>query len=131
MGSVCHGPMGIMEATGPDGKSIVSGKQCTGFSNTEEEAVGKTEKVPFLLEDRLRALGGKYEKKGDWSDFSLRDGCLITGEHSNPIFIGILCVTMLSYTLLASGLSLYVQLSGTFGVWLSLSAMQLRPRAIS
>lgn len=82
VGAVCHGPAGILEATGPDGKSIISGKKCAGFSNTEEEAVGKTDKVPFLLEDRMKALGGKYEKKGDWSDFSLRDGKLITGKPS-------------------------------------------------
>ena len=80
VGAVCHGPAGILEATGPDGKSIISGKKCTGFCNTEEEAVGKTEKVPFLLEDRMKALGGKYEKKGDWNDFSLRDGKLVTGK---------------------------------------------------
>ncbi len=79
---MCHGPAGILEATGPDGKSIVSGKKCTGFCNTEEEAVGKTDKVPFLLEDRMKALGGKYEKKGDWNDFSLRDGKLITGKQN-------------------------------------------------
>lgn len=83
IGSVCHGPAGILEATGPDGKSIISGKKCTGFCNTEEEAVGKTDKVPFLLEDRMKALGGKYEKKGDWSDFSLCDGRLVTGEHNS------------------------------------------------
>ena len=80
VGAVCHGPAGILEATGPDGKSIISGKKCTGFCNTEEEAVGKTDKVPFSLEDRMKALGGKYEKKGDWNDFSLRDGKLITGK---------------------------------------------------
>ena len=79
VGSVCHGPAGILEATGPDGKSIVNGKRVTGFCNTEEEAVGKTNKVPFLLEDRMKELGGKYEKQGDWADFALRDGRLVTG----------------------------------------------------
>ena len=41
-------------------------RQVTGFSNTEEDAVGKAQYVPFLLEDKLKELGGKYEKKGDW-----------------------------------------------------------------
>ena len=77
--AVCHGPGGILEATGPDGKSLVNGRKVTGFSNTEEEAVGKTNRVPFLLEDRLKQLGGKYEKKGDWADFAVRDGKLVTG----------------------------------------------------
>ena len=82
VGSVCHGPAGILEATGPHGKSIVHGKRVTGFCNTEEEAVGKTKKVPFLLEDRMKELGGKYEKQGDWADFALRDGRLVTGQPS-------------------------------------------------
>ena len=34
----------------------------TGFSNTEEEAVGKTKAVPFLLEDKLKEIGGHYSK---------------------------------------------------------------------
>lgn len=79
---MCHGPCGLVDATGPDGKSIFNGKRVTGFCNTEEEAVGKTKLVPFLLEDRMKALGGKYEKKGDWSDFSIVDGRLITGGSS-------------------------------------------------
>ena len=79
VGAVCHGPCGLLDATGSDGKSIFNGKQVTGFSNTEEAAVGKTDKVPFLLEDRMKALGGKYEKKGDWNDFSIVDGRLVTG----------------------------------------------------
>ena len=80
--AVCHGPAGLVDATGPDGKSVFNGKQVTGFCNTEEEAVGKTAKVPFLLEDRMKALGGKYEKKGDWNDFSVADGRLVTGDLS-------------------------------------------------
>lgn len=78
--AVCHGPAGLVDATGPDGKPVFNGKRVTGFCNTEEEAVGKTDKVPFLLEDRMKGLGGKYEKKGDWNDFSIADGRLVTGD---------------------------------------------------
>ena len=81
---MCHGPAGILEATGEDGKSIINGRKCTGFSNTEEEGVGKMDRLPFLLEDRMKEIGGKYEKKGDWADFSLRDGLLVTGEWVLP-----------------------------------------------
>ena len=77
--AVCHGPAGLVDAVGPDGKPIVSGKKVAGFSNTEEEAVGKTKLVPFLLEDRLKELGGKYEKVGDWAEFAIKDGRLVTG----------------------------------------------------
>jgi hypothetical protein len=48
----------------------VKGKKVTGFSNTEEEAVGKTKAVPFLLEDKLKELGGEYERGADWSEYA-------------------------------------------------------------
>ena len=34
----------------------------TAFSNSEEKNVGKESEVPFLLEDKLKELGAKYEK---------------------------------------------------------------------
>lgn len=34
----------------------------TGFSNSEEKSIGMDKKVPFLLEDKLKELGAKYEK---------------------------------------------------------------------
>ncbi|MCA1288714.1 type 1 glutamine amidotransferase domain-containing protein, partial [Salipiger bermudensis] len=53
----------------------------TGFTNTEEEAVGLTDVVPFLVEDMLKANGGQYEKGADWASFVLRDGKLVTGQN--------------------------------------------------
>jgi len=47
----------------------MSGAQCRGFTNAEEEAVGKTAYVPFLLEDKLKELGGLYEAGPDWVRF--------------------------------------------------------------
>jgi putative intracellular protease/amidase len=40
--AVCHGPAGLVLAKGPDGSSLIKGKKVTGFTNSEEEAVGKT-----------------------------------------------------------------------------------------
>jgi putative intracellular protease/amidase len=37
--------------------------------------------VPFLLEDRLKELGGLYEKGPDWQPYAVRDGNLITGQN--------------------------------------------------
>lgn len=82
VGAVCHGPAGLVDAVGPDGKPLVSNKRVAGFTNSEEEAVGKTKLVPFLLEDRLKQLGGKYEKAGDWAEFAVKDGRLVTGTSS-------------------------------------------------
>ncbi len=53
----------------------------TGFTNTEEEAVGLTNVVPFLVEDMLKANGGNYAKGADWASFVLRDGKLVTGQN--------------------------------------------------
>ena len=57
------------------------GKSVTGFTNTEEDAVGLTQVVPFLLEDMLAKNGGKYSKGADWQPHVVTDGLLITGQN--------------------------------------------------
>jgi len=64
--AVCHGPAGLTGALGADGKPLVAGRRVTGFTNAEEKAVGLDHVVPFLLESRLRELGGMFESGGDW-----------------------------------------------------------------
>jgi putative intracellular protease/amidase len=78
---VCHAPAALRHVRGPDGKPLVAGKKVTGFTNSEEEAVGLTEVVPFLLEDELKRLGGQYVKGPDWSSYVTKDGLLITGQN--------------------------------------------------
>lgn len=78
--AVCHAPAVFRNVT-YEGQSIVKGRRVTGFTNTEEEAVGLTKVVPFLVEDELKRLGGLYEKAGDWADFTIVDGRLITGQN--------------------------------------------------
>ena len=79
--AVCHGPAGLVLAKRQDGRSILDGRRVTCFTNTEEEAVGLTQVVPFLLEDRMKALGGRFERGGDWQPFAIADGHLITGQN--------------------------------------------------
>ena len=81
VGAVCHAPAVFKHTKGTDDKPLVSGKTVTGFTNTEEEAVGLTDVVPFLVEDMLKANGGQYEKGADWASFVLRDGKLVTGQN--------------------------------------------------
>jgi len=50
-------------------------------SNTEEEAVQLTKVVPFLVEDELKRLGGRFEKAADWQSFAITDGRLVTGQN--------------------------------------------------
>ena len=42
----------------------MEGKNVTGFTNSEEEAVGLTKVVPFLVEDELKAKGGHFSRLG-------------------------------------------------------------------
>jgi putative intracellular protease/amidase len=81
--AVCHGPAGLTGATRADGKPLVAGRKVTGFTNAEEEAVGLSKVVPFLLESKLRELGGVFESGGDWQPYAVQDGHLITGQ--NPM----------------------------------------------
>jgi putative intracellular protease/amidase len=83
---VCHAPGVLHHVKAPDGKALVQGKKVTGFTNTEEEAVGLTTIVPFLVEDELKRLGGIYSKAGDWQPYVVTDGLLITGQ--NPASSG-------------------------------------------
>ncbi len=79
--AVCHGPAGLLQATDRNGNSILKGKKITGFTNNEESAVGLTKTVPFSLENRMKELGGKFEKGQDFKPFVISDGQLITGQN--------------------------------------------------
>ena len=78
---VCHAPAALLKVKAPDGEPLVKGKEVTGFSDTEEEAVKLTEVVPFLLEDELKKLGALYSRGADWSSYVKEDGLLITGQN--------------------------------------------------
>ena len=83
---VCHAPGVLRHVKTSGGKPLVQGKRVTGFTNTEEEAVGLTKVVPFLVEDELKAKGGIFSKAADWQPYVLTDGLLITGQ--NPASSG-------------------------------------------
>jgi len=78
---VCHGPGALIKAKLPNGEPLVKGKEVTGFSNSEEEAVNLTRVVPFLLEDILKKLGSQYSSGPDWGVYIKKDGLLITGQN--------------------------------------------------
>lgn len=80
-GAVCHAPAIFKHTKNADGKPLVSGKKVTGFTNTEEEGVGLTDVVPFLVEDMLKENGGDYRKGVDWASFAVVDGKLVTGQN--------------------------------------------------
>jgi len=79
--AVCHAPAVLLRARKVDGSPLVQGKAVTGFSNSEEAAVGLTEIVPFLLEEELQKIGGNYSRGADWGAYFVDDGNLITGQN--------------------------------------------------
>jgi len=81
MAFVCHAPSVLVNVKLPDGGPLVKGKDVTGFSNSEEDAVKLTSVVPFSLEDKLLALGALYTKGYNWTSYVKSDGDLITGQN--------------------------------------------------
>lgn len=81
VGAVCHAPGVLRHVKASDGKPLVAGKAVTGFSNSEEAAVGLTDVVPFLVEDILKAHGARYSKTADWQAHVETDGLLVTGQN--------------------------------------------------
>ena len=80
IGFVCHAPAVLKNVKIKDAY-LVKGKKVTGFTNEEEEAVGLTKIVPFLLEDALKANGALYSKGENWAPYAVEDGLLITGQN--------------------------------------------------
>lgn len=81
LGLVCHAPGVLRHAKAPDGQPLVAGRAVTGFSNSEEAAVGLTDVVPFLIEDTFLQQGARYAKGADWHPFVQVDGRLVTGQN--------------------------------------------------
>ena len=83
--AVCHGPAALAKVKLTNGTYLLANQPVTGFSNTEESAMGLTEQMPFSLEDELeKASGGKYVKAE--SDWGVKvavglEGRLITGQN--------------------------------------------------
>lgn len=78
--AVCHAP-GVFKHAQLNNESVVAGRNVTGFSNSEEEAVQLTHIVPFLVEDMLKANGGIYSRGADWQSHVVTDGKLVTGQN--------------------------------------------------
>lgn len=78
---VCHAPGALRHVKAANGRPLVEGRKVTGFANSEEDGVGLTDVVPFLVEDELKAKGGLYSRGPDWGSYVVQDGLLITGQN--------------------------------------------------
>jgi putative intracellular protease/amidase len=86
VGGVCHGPLGLLQATDENGRPLVGGRRVTGVTDkqVEELGIGVT---PMHPERELRAAGADFESATAFRDFFadhvVVDGRLITGQNQN------------------------------------------------
>jgi len=80
VGAVCHGPVSLLNVKLSDGSYLVKDKNITSFTNEEEENYAKDD-VPFNLETALTNQGAKFHAAAPWSDNSIADGNLVTGQN--------------------------------------------------
>lgn len=84
--AVCHGPAALIKAAELQ-PGLLNRKKLTGFSNTEEALVFRSDKIPYRLEDRLKDLGADYNNALLPNlPHVEEDGLLVTGQ--NPLSAG-------------------------------------------
>lgn len=81
IGALCHGVSVLVDALNNRGEPFIKGKEITSFSNSEEIAVGAQGIVPFLLETKLKELGGIYSNGNDFTPYIIVEGNLVTGQN--------------------------------------------------
>jgi putative intracellular protease/amidase len=92
LGIVCHAPAALLATEGEDG-SPFAGYRLTGFTNAEEAQAGLADVAPWLLQDRLVALGADFAEGEPWAENVVVDRTLYTGQ--NPASSGPLARRML------------------------------------
>jgi putative intracellular protease/amidase len=79
--AVCHGPAALVNVKLSDGRYLVAGKAVSAFTNEEERTVKLDGVVPFLLEDRLKERGARYEGAPMWREKVVVSERLVTGQN--------------------------------------------------
>jgi putative intracellular protease/amidase len=93
LGIVCHAPAALLATESAGGTSPFSGYRLTGFTNAEEAQAGLADKAPWLLQDRLVALGCDFVEGEPWAPNVVVDRNLYTGQ--NPASSGPVAERML------------------------------------
>lgn len=81
--AVCHGPAGLVNVTLSDGTPLIKDKHINAFTNIEEDLNGTSSAVPFMLQTTLLDKDCIFEQMKPWSNFTVVDGRIITGQ--NPM----------------------------------------------
>lgn len=79
--AVCHGPAALVGAKRSNGEPLVKGVALTSFTYTEEVEAKLDQKVPFILEHRLRELGANFIGRENFADHIERDAQFLTGQN--------------------------------------------------
>jgi putative intracellular protease/amidase len=81
LAAVCHGLAALLPARTAAGEPVIAGRRLTGFTDEEERLGGLADRAPFLLESELRSRGAELDIASPWSDHTVVDGLLITGQN--------------------------------------------------
>lgn len=80
--AVCHGVAGLLPLQDDKGQPLITGRNVTGFSNTEEFLAGIKSQVPFFLQDELVKHGAYYQKAlFPFTSYAVTDDRIITGQN--------------------------------------------------
>ena len=79
--AVCHGPAALVDVKLSSGAWLVAGHDVAGFTNAEEEAVGLTKVVPFLIETRMTERGARFQPAPNWQSQAVVSDRLVTGQN--------------------------------------------------
>ena len=81
---VCHGSAALVNAKLSDGTYLVADTEVTGFSNAEEDSIGLSPVMPWMLETELVNRKAMYVKAAEQWGVKVavgRNGKLITGQN--------------------------------------------------
>ncbi len=86
IGGICHGPLGLRNATAPDGRPLVEGRRISCVTDKQVRELG-IESTPQHPETELRAKGAVFEAthrfRDPFANHSVVDGNLVTGQNQN------------------------------------------------
>lgn len=86
LGSVCHGALGLVNATDTSGSPLLEGRAVTGVTDKQVRELG-IEITPKHPETELRSAKASFESSSGWRDIFAShvvvDGNLVTGQNQN------------------------------------------------
>jgi putative intracellular protease/amidase len=86
IGGICHGPLGLVNATTPDGSSLVAGRRISAVTDKQVRELRITA-TPYHPETELRRRGAVFESATRFRDplanHWVADGNLVTGQNQN------------------------------------------------